>query len=531
MADDKAVVETEKEIDAAFLASPLMSLAHNQAAWTVLAVSEDIFFQHHDERPHEEMHAVVDSQLNALAHPLRACFKHCKQSKTPVRRAYIEEDYAHAYRWLREAKHYNQFCTIFPLWYRKRIKLTIEGKRLVIENPHEDDKAYEAYNRLVRKEGRPDPVLDHPSDDLLTLLRACTKTKDKWFRLDFDRHVVEQLVAFHREHITRRFTLPADWSFTGFSLREYREIMLTLQSMMHGWYLVRSMAADEGMLRAGCPSAVWLIGARDLLDQLAEFTRLPRPSIEAILSLITFGSNAIRDPDIATQPLVDLGNDQYALSPFVFLSINIERNLCALLNQIPAERANYLTLVHKKEASLVEEVREFLTDMNLEIKSDKLKTTDLDLAIVDRTNKTCLCLELKWFIEPAEIRELEDRTKELKKGIGQAKELTRLFRANDKQLVMDVLKIDQTYDFFSAVGSVNWIGMADVQDPAVPIIKVWHLMRKLKVKKLPETMNWLRERQYLSKADRDFTVVPFPITIGGWTAEWYGIRAPAIAQD
>jgi hypothetical protein len=79
-----------------------------------------------------------------------------------------------------------------------------------------------------------------------------------------------------------------------------------------------------------------------------------------------------------------------------------------------------------------------------------------------------------------------------------------------------VLKIDQTHDFSSAVGAVSWIGMADVQDPAVPIVKVWDLMAELRANDLPQAVKWLRERQYLPKRAQGFTVVPFPIK----TAEW-----------
>jgi hypothetical protein len=309
MADDQAVIAAEREIDAAFEASPLLSLAYNQAIWTVLAVNEDIFLRHHHERPHEEMHAVVDTQLNALTHPLRACLKCCKPGKTTVRRAYVEADYGHALKWLQDAVDYDQFCTIFPLWYRKRLKLTVDDKRLEIESSYKDDKTYEAYNRLVRREGRPDPVLGRPPDDLLDMLASRTRATDTWFWLTFDRTIVSRLIEFDREPVLRRFTLPSDWSFNAFSLKEYREIMLTLQSMMHGWYLVRSMVANGGMKGLGYPSAVWLVEKPRLLKQLVEFTRVPRPSIEAILSMITFGANGIRYPDIATQPLVDLGNE------------------------------------------------------------------------------------------------------------------------------------------------------------------------------------------------------------------------------
>lgn len=169
--------------------------------------------------------------------------------------------------------------------------------------------------------------------------------------------------------------------------------MVTLQSMMHGWYLVLTMVANGGMKGMRYPSSVWVLERDDLADQLAEYTNVPRRSLDAILDLVTFGSNGILNPD-----------------------------------------------------------------------------------------------------------------------------LNELFRSNDQQLVQ-LLGIDSAYDFLSAVGSVNWIGMADVQDPSISIVKVWHLMGKLKEKVLPAAMSWLRQRDYLPRPGRDFNVVSFPIKVGDWSAD------------
>ncbi|WP_076861311.1 hypothetical protein [Bradyrhizobium mercantei] len=515
--EDQAIIAAERAIDEAFGSSPLLSLPSNQAMWTVLAVNEDKFFKLHSQRPHEEMHMVADTLMNSLTHPLRACLRKWTENNPPARRAYVSDAYGYAWQWLKDAEHYDQFCTIFPLWHRKRLILSVEDRRLSIEPVRHDDKTYEAYNRLVRKEGRADPVLGDPPAALLNLLRNRTKRRETWFRLKFDREVVSRLVEFHRATIARRSTLPDDWRFLNFSLKEYRAAMTTLQCMMHGWYLVRTMVANGGMKGLGYPSSVWLLEKDDLANQLADYTRVPRHSIDAILDLVTFGSNGILNPDIATQPLVGLGRGQVALAPFVFLNLNVERNLCTLLNQIKEERDHYSSLVDMKEDALIGEIRQFLADTEFEVIAGKLQSTDLDCAIIDRTNRCCLCLELKWFIEPAEIREIGDRTKDLKKGVTQAKALNDLFKRDDQRL-RELLGIDPTYDFLSAVGSVNWIGMADVQAPSVPIVKVWHLMGELKEKGLAAIMSWLRQRDYLPKPGTDFNVV--------WSADWYGIMAP-----
>jgi hypothetical protein len=73
-------------------------------------------------RERAEMHALVAMDINAQTHPLRACFKQCKRSNKLVHRAYSKHDYDLGVRWLKEAKGYDHFRTIFPLWRGKQIK-------------------------------------------------------------------------------------------------------------------------------------------------------------------------------------------------------------------------------------------------------------------------------------------------------------------------------------------------------------------------------------------------------------------------
>jgi hypothetical protein len=524
MEAQETIKAIEREIDESFEASDLVDVGYEQAVWTLLSMNEDAFLKNINSLPAEIMHVFVDNRINELTYPLRACLKQCKLLKSGVRREMINDDYRLAWKWLGSAGDYSQFCSMFPLWHRGRIKLAVSGNRLLVDSSFNNDKAYEAYNRLIKKEGRPDAAVE-PTDDLLSLLIANVTVGGTWFRVNFNPALVSGLVSALQPSMANRHTLPDNWQFNMFTLEQYRKVLLTIQGMLYGWYLARDFVAQQGMVGLGYPSSVWMLPVHELAARLKQFTGIPRSVITSILDLITFGSNDIREPDIATQPLVDLRNGFYALSPFVFLNINVERNLCALLNQIPKEREKYLTLVDEKETAVVEEMKEFLAPINLEFKSGAVRGTDIDLAIIDRTNKVCLCLELKWFIEPAEIREVEDRTKELMRGIVQAKKISALFEAGDDRLLHSVLKIDADYTFLSAVGSVNWIGFGDVQEPEVPIIKVWHLLSFLKdTGSLMDALAWLKNREYLLRAGSDYTVEPREISCGKWSATWYGIK-------
>jgi hypothetical protein len=138
----------------------------------------------------------------------------------------------------------------------------------------------------------------------------------------------------------------------------------------------------------------------------------------------------------------------------------------------------------------------------------------------------CLCVELKWFIEPAEVREVTKRSEELAKGVRQAKNIAEAY-ASGSERILRILDIEPGYDFLVAVGSFNWIGRWDVQDEQVPIIKVGHLAERLtSVSSLASTIKWLRAREYLPTQGKDFLVEPIDVQVGRWKSKWYGIGTP-----
>jgi hypothetical protein len=262
----------------------------------------------------------------------------------------------------------------------------------------------------------------------------------------------------------------------------------------------------------------------ELLSRLVRYTGRKRQVVESVLAILTFGSKGVRNPDIAIQPLVEFRRGACALSPFVWINSNAERNLCVLLNQMDEQRRVYAQLTQQKEALLRNELTRHLEHLNLDFRSGVFNATDIDLAIIDRVNRSCLCVELKWFIEPAEIREVQQRSEELTKGVAQAKQIMDAYERGDQRL-LELLGIGGDWDFAAVVGSYNWIGHFDVQDVNIPIVKPWQLADEIRGRgSLVLAMNWLRKRAYLPVLDRDFAVVPIEIRCGAWQSTWYGIK-------
>lgn len=522
----------EREIDDAFAETELINLGYCQAVWTLLSVVEDHHFSISVYNPLEEarLEIYVDGLLNALTYPLQVCHTKFPVHSTGIDRSLIDNDYEAVNRWLDKAEDYIHFCSIFPLYHNEEIELHLDGNKIIPTDWRKYNLSYEAYDRFVKKRH---PETGEPTEPnkVAASVKSQTQIKGTSFKLNFTPKLVKELRNHLQDEHKLRFSLPDHWEFKFFSINEFKEIFTTIQSMSYGWFMARQFACLDGMPALGFKNSLWTPGKEELVSRLIRYTGIARSKVDKIIEYLTFGLAGVRNPDIAIQPIVDLKNGELAISTFVFLNVNCERNLCVLLNQINEERKIYSKLVDEKEILLRNEIIARLAKTDYEIKFGELDNTDVDLAIIDRKNKKCITVELKWFIEPAEIREVIQRSKEVQKGVKQAKIISEAWDNNKNRLVTGILGIDKSFDFLAIVAPVTSIGNPSSQDESIPVIKTWHLIDEiLKFNDLGKVMEWLRNREYLPKFGIDFKIDEIEITSGKWTSVWYGITHTSQSQ-
>jgi len=524
--NSEVIIQSEEEIDREFSKNPLQNISYSQAIWTLLSVMEDKHLKmvHIDPLPEEQMHAATDVLINAVTHPIRALHFNNDTPSEAVKHILENDHYGWAHEWIDVAIVYDKFCSIFPLWHRGHIDISVSGNVLESSKWKSLPLEYEAYNRLIRKDGVAEQEPLDPNE-LVDILISNTTYDETTFELNLNPELVNILVEKYSKFSEARYTLPDTWMLSNFSFGEFKRVFITIQSILYGRFISRSVLAMRGMQGLGYPSSVWVVKTDELVSQLGSYTGLSIQLISKILDYLTFGAKGIRYPDIATQPLIDLKNGSYALSPFIWGNSNAERNLCVLLNQIEQEKPIYLNLTLDKETILREEISASVKSLGYDVEFGKLEDTDLDIAILDRDEQVCICFELKWFIEPAEVRELVDRTEELQKGVLQAKKIMAHYNDRNPKLLHDILDIDNDYEFHVAVGSRNWVGNFDAQSDDVPIIKIKHFIEKLQeLGSLKQAAYWLNTREYLPKEGVDYEIVDIELKVGSWKAPWYGIK-------
>ncbi|QEY15787.1 hypothetical protein D0C16_07245 [Cellvibrio sp. KY-GH-1] len=522
----------EQEVDDAFFDNKLLDVDYAQSMWTILSVMEDRYLKATQIVPleYEFQHVYLDASLNALTHPLRAIYFKNRNSAGKIIREVIDDQYGYSHDWLDKALVYNNFCSIFPLYWKKKITLTIKDDSIETTDWKSNEPQYEVYNRLIRKDGeQAEQILD--TAVILELIHPHISSKKNRFELNLTPILVRKLVDEYAHFAQPRFKIPSDWECNYFTFGDFRSVYITLQAILTGRHIARTFLAMKGLPGLGYSDAVWVLPMTDLKKRLIRYTSLSSKKIECILDYLTFGKVGVKYPDIAIQPILDLKNGSVALSPFIFNNSNAERNLCVLLNQIEDEKKTYSKLTQDKEDVLRRELCEAVEDMGLECSSGKLSDTDVDFAIIDRQNRACIVFELKWFIEPAEVREQLERSQELQKGVEQAEKIKKKFDEGDSQLINDVLKIDSSFVFASAVGSRNWIGSFYVQSKAIPIIKVKHFIEVLRqLKSLQLAIEYLDARDYLPKEFVDYEIVDNLLQLGKWKCMWYGIK-PILKEE
>jgi hypothetical protein len=520
------IVNAESEIDAEFLNNPMIELEYGQAIWTLLSTLEDRYLKITaiDPVSNEKLHAYIDTLINSIAHPARALFRRRSESNYKVVREFIDDHYQWSQDWIDASIVYNAFNLIFPLWHKKKINLNvvdnyIDTGDLEIES---NKYGYEAYNRIVRKDGNQQETY-FDVDAVIGLVIKNTSVVGERFILNFNPKLVSLLVKTYNLSLGERHVLPRDWKIGEVSFDDFKIVFTTIQAMLYGWFIARVNVAGGGLLGLGYSSAVWIVSPEELVARLSRYTAIDKNKISIILDYLKFANHNIRDPDIAVQPLLELSSKELALSPALWINTNAERNFCTLLNKIPSEREAYLKLTLNKEEILYQELKSVLEHLGYDVTRGRLSSTDVDISIIDRKNKICVCIELKWFIEPAEIRETIERSLELEKGVRQSSLILSLLRSEDKQL-FNLLEVDNSYRVSSFVGARNWIGYSDIQNEEIPIIKIWHFIRMIiELDGLGGALNWLESRSYLPINGIEYWVIPVDLDTGSWRSRWYGI--------
>jgi hypothetical protein len=529
----------EAEIDSAYISSLLTRMEFAPAIWNVLGVVEDWSYQlMHDSSVDRLMHeGIVDSFIFTLKHPLHWLRASCPPGgRAPL--SYNEDLYLAARDLLLLAAQYDQFCLVFTYASRGLAELRLEGHKLIPTYSFPNESRYQAYDRLVKPIDR-----NTSKDTAFSQLDELYSRIDRSLKIDgenFSFNLNPQLVRYtmnHLEPVMRlKFVLPENWQFSRYTLLDFRKVYHAIYALSYLQMLARIRAAARGCIGIGFANSLYVPTKDELISRVVRYTGLARDIVVNVLHDITLGSHGMtaEGGDPALQPLIELTDERYVVSPTLWINSAAERNFLVLMNRIPSEKAIYSRLVEQKEDLMRQRIISLTGHARRRMWSGRIPgrptLPDIDLAIIDDTEKCCLLMELKWFIEPAEAREVVEKSEEIAKGVSQLLLLKKTVEGEDSSLLNE-LKIDTSYSVGYAVISANSIGDAGEQHSDIAVLREDHMIEVLSSSdSLLEITSWLSRRLYLPIEGTHYEVITTSAQVGRWETTWYGIR-PLIEDE
>ena len=534
----------EKEIDLYYKSNPLVNLPFADAAWSLLAFGEEVMLKEQNDgrktqsvsdentRPitSQEYEALADNLVNNFKYSMHWLYSACEPGGQ-IPSTGNGNVYKASWDLFKLAQEYRWFTAAYVHASHGWIKLRLEGSTIQPSENLFTDIEYEAYNRLIKPYKLQEASSSVNVDNFpMDAIRRSLKIEDERFSYKLNPRMICDTITAKKPIFDEMFLLPSEWQLSHYTLGDFRKVFEAISAIASIHAIARRMAADLGCFGKGYADSIYVRPFDDLLRQVVRYSGVSEPEVRSIFADLSYGNRGISNPDPALQPLIKLNSETYAIMPHLWLFSSAERNLTVLLNKLPSEKEIYSKLVDEKEELMRGRFTTCLSAKGFRFVCGSVSgLPDIDLAIIKDSKKTCLLLELKWFIDPAEAREIIEKSEEIEKGISQVLQLKRAF-ANNHDPLLKKLQIDSSYSLEGVVVSENWIGHAKAQSPEIPVIQANHLIAKLEAaESLQSTMEWLKDRKYLPKEGEDFKVHITTHTIGDWSLKWYQIQ-PLISE-
>lgn len=520
----------EVVIDNLYRGSPLMRVPFSEAAWNLFFTAETDF------APPAALPARFHTlaMLTIVKYELKCCLSWLRESCPPGGRLPPRFN-GDILRWALDlrafSRMYTSFVAAFTLGSRGLIDLQLEGHAFKYTSPSEINIQYEAYDALLpavdttRAMTRFVPEL---ASQLGQAVRSNLHVHGDKFRVHLRPRLIELAVATFHPIWDGAFSLPGEWAFTSYTLSEFRRVFEVLAAIagLHG--MARWAASDRGCPNSGFASVLYKTDRHGLVDLVRQHCGCSEHIVNAVVHDLTYGSHALALPDPALQPIIPMRGNALVIPSVLIVSSAPERNLLALFNRLPREQRIYSTLVAQKEELMRTRIVGELARLGQSWRhrwghaGGARDLPDVDLAIIDDSERICLLMELKWFIDPAEPREVAEKSEEINKGIAQVRTLMEATQ-EPYQPLLDLLNIDESYRVAAAVVSANATCGPFLIAHDIPVIRESHFCLKMSHEPdLGKLVTWLQLNAHLPVHGRDFRIIAMPAQILDWHLEWYG---------
>jgi len=364
---EKQVREIEKIIDVEHKSFSLFEDSRGKVILYLLRVFEDMCRMQAPmvlmtDSP-ENMDLLIHNHLDKVDMAISWAYECCEDIDFEIDYTIDGEFYTMAGETLEHAGFYRKLCDSYILWSRDRHDVEIDNENKKVKfNLLGDDNLIDARGLAYREQSK---ISETPFDNLEENMENFQQTIQQLVdSISFDDTIQyleneEIWSSFEKVSLTqieKTFKLPEEWSFKQFTIGEFKTFwnVLLTKCLIHHVACLRSEVKG-----AATESVVLLYNYEELCQLFVSKSDLSKNKIEAIIDFITFDYE-IKNSDVIWQPIINLKEDIYAISPNIVINSSAERNLITLVNKI--EQPSYSRISNQKEDIMISLINDELNE-------------------------------------------------------------------------------------------------------------------------------------------------------------------------
>jgi hypothetical protein len=212
-----------------------------------------------------------------------------------------------------------------------------------------------------------------------------------------------------------------NWMFPWATMAEAQRYYAALQAIAAYHLLsIHFGAQNNGLKGWGVDQICLSIDTATLIRDIERVSELPMAVVSATTEALILGKGTMT-PDPALQPLVPIGCNRLAVLGSVILSSKWSRNMLSLHARVSKDTfdANSAVFEHHMTAALKAELpKRFIVYISVDIPTLG-KSEEVDLVLIDERVRSILFGELRWMLQPGDVREVLNRKKVIKEKVDQ----------------------------------------------------------------------------------------------------------------
>lgn len=514
------------EIDNTYKSNPLLKLSFTDAICSYLSFDREFWFEMLDERIYDDLSIIENSSRNRLIHPISWLYDGCNHKN--IKPKIPDENQSIASRQLYElGMKYSKFNEAFILANNGILELELQGSTIQFAEDYKRLIEYKIYNLLIASDK---PDIEHDefidvSEDPMNVIYDIIKVKKNRVIYPLNPKFVNDISEYFKPFYNLLLLFSKDWEFIGYSMNEFRLVIEALFSLTYIHKTACEIAYDTDIDYEYCHHDTYMPSCTELLNRLVRYTKVTSDKVQRILDDLTYRNPNHINSNLYLHPIIKLNAKYYAFASVIWLYIQTEFRMSAMLCKLPSENDFIHEFFQVKYDYLTEKIKSTLPEK----KPDLMCVSDDGLIenyihIIHHNEKACLIIDLNWNIQPYDICSYIERSDEIKIACSQMLKYKKEITKKHPDLLQKY-NIDASYRFEGVIAPENWIGYGNIHTSDIPIIQVYHLIDKLEVTdSLNATMDWLIDREYMPKIGEDFSISNETITIGSWPLQTYRIK-------